>query len=201
MQNSNIILQSEDFFISLVDEAFSQRNIEPNPLAVNYLVNLLIHYMNTENLFDETSESGKKTRSTLAELYLKAMNSEPSLQLDLIRKLGNTSLYVSGFFAESLNKKVVDIEYYVNMGETAFDFLSKNIAEDAYKNLYKNFALQFVDYMDSLTYIAQKSSLHNNNDLLKLYDNYKKTGSDLAKETLIENGFLVDEDKKKSVAQ
>src|SRR5690606_34112414 len=98
MGNKSLLLEPTDFFASAVDEALKNRRVTSSPLAYEYLVKLLTHYITTENLFDETSESGRRTRSILAELYLKAMNAEPANRIELLKKLGDTSLYISGFF-------------------------------------------------------------------------------------------------------
>jgi hypothetical protein len=200
MAGKTLFMQPTEFFSDAVKDALKQRKISSSPLANEYLVKLLTHYIFTDNLFDETS-GGKKTRSTLAELYLKAMNAEPSIRADLLKKLGDTSLYISGFFSESLNRKVVDLSYYVNMGETAFHSLSTTVNEEAYSDLFKDFSKQFVKYMDVLNYISQQANLQNNSNLLKLYENYQKTGSDLIKETLIDSGFVDFDTNKKSQAQ
>ncbi len=201
MNNTTILLRPEDFFSEAVDDAFKQRKLPPTPLANEYLVKLLTHYIFADNLFDETSENGKKTRSTLAELYLKAMNSEPSVRLDLLKKLGDTSLYITGFFSESLNKKIVDVSYYVNMGESAFSSLASSVNEEAYSSLYKDFSTQFIKYMEVLNCISKQTNLQKDSNLLKLYENYQKTGSDLMRDALIDSGFVDFDTNKKSKAQ
>ena len=56
--------------------------------------------------------------------------------------------------------------------------------------------------METLTYISHKSMISNNQSLLRLYDSYLKTGSDLAKQKLDEMGIVtVPYDSKKSYKQ
>jgi hypothetical protein len=201
MAASNILLQTDDFFAEAVSDALKSRKITTSPLANEYLVKLLTHYIFADNLFDETTDGGKKTRSTLAELYLKAMNSETNIRYDLLKKLGDTSLYISGFFSESLNRKVVDVSYYVNMGESAFHSLANTVSEEAYSNLYKDFSKHFVKYMEALNYISKQTNLKKDSNLLKLYENYQKTGSELMREVLVDSGFVDFDITKKSGAQ
>lgn len=201
MASTTILLQPQDYFADVVNDALRTRKITSSPLANEYLVKLLTHYISADNLFDETTDSGKKTRSTLAELYLKATNAESSVRQDLLKKLGDTSLYISGFFSESLNRKVVDVTYYINMGESAFNLLSGAVTEEVYSNLYKDFSTQFVKYMDALSYISKQTNLQKDSNLLKLYENYQKTGSDLMRETLVDVGFIDFEQSKKTKAQ
>ena len=201
MKNNTILLAPEDFFIDAVSDAIKQRRLPSPPLAREYLVKLLTYYILADNLFDETLENGKKTRSTLAEIYLKAMNSEPSVRIDLLKKLGDTSLYITGFFGESLNRKIIDISYYVNMGESAFSSLAQEVDEEVYSSLYSDFSKQFIKYMEVLNYISKQTDLQKDSNLLKLYENYQKTGSDLMRDTLIDSGFVDFEINKKSKAQ
>jgi hypothetical protein len=201
MAASNLLIQPDDFFTEAVTDALKSRKISHSPLANEYLVKLLTHYIFADNLFDETTDGGKKTRSTLAELYLKAMNSETNVRYDLLKKLGDTSLYITGFFSESLNRKVVDVSYYVNMGESAFHSLANTVNEEAYSNLYKDFSKHFVKYMEALNYISKQTNLQKDSNLLKLYENYQKTGSELMREVLVDSGFIDFDVTKKTSAQ
>ena len=198
---STLLVEPNQYFYDVVGDAMKSRGFMASPHATEYIVNLLLSYMNTEKLFDETNESGRKTRSTLAELYLRAMNSEPNVRIDLLKKLGDTSLYISGFFAESLTRKIVNVDYYVNMGETAFDSLAKSVEEEAFCHLYQDFSRKFVKYMDILAHIAQQANIQSTKNLFQVFETYQKTGSDLARETLIENGFIDIDALKKSSSQ
>lgn len=199
MAMKDIFVSPTEFFYDLVSEAISQRDMDTNPLAVKYLSELLLFYMNADNLFSEQDDSGKRRQSTLAEMYLKAINAEEShIKNDLLKRLGDTSLYISGFFASSLKKKVIDIDYYIDMGGTAFANLAYSIDNHLYQELYGEFAENFIDFVDVITWVSQ-NSLNSNEDLLRLYETYQITGSNLAKEKLIKHGFsLIDEEEKKA---
>lgn len=160
------------------------------PLVKQYLIGLLQDFMFTERLFDQEMENGHKTRPTLAEIFLKAMNAKDPERTQLLKKLGDTSLYVGGFFGDSLQRKVVDVDYYVQMGGAAYNNLSVYVKEDTFKRVYEELSSQFIAYIDVLTYISQKAQLHSNENILRIYENYLRTGSDLAKEQLIEKGIL-----------
>ncbi|MES2768460.1 MAG: hypothetical protein V4596_04875 [Bdellovibrionota bacterium] len=199
----NFLVSTKDFFNDVVQEAIVARKMSTFPLAQNYLVSILENYIHTNNLFDTHSENGKKTRDTLAETFLKAQNSNPTVKIELLKKLGDVSLYVSGFFADSLSRKIVDVDYYVDMGEVAYATLASEIKEDTSRKVFKDFSSRFLEYVDLLTTISQKSLVQNDESILRLYEKYLKTGSELARETLEEKGIVTipfDKDKK-SVAQ
>jgi hypothetical protein len=179
-----------DFFYSRVEEAMQRLKIKALPHSQNYLVDLLAHYMFSHNLFPVDEESGKTKRETLAETYLKAQNSPAPVRLELLKRLGDSSLYVSGFFGDSLSRKVVDIDYYMNMGGTAYSALAHEASDEIIGAVYGEFSNRFAAFVDVLTFISQESLVQSNGDLLRLYDRYMSTGSKLAEEQLLEKGLL-----------
>lgn len=199
----SFLVSSKEFFNGVVQDAISTRKMATFPLAQNYLVSILENYIHTNNLFDAQTENGKLTRETLAETFLKAQNAQTSVKIEMLKKLGDVSLYVSGFFGDSLSRKIVDVDYYVDMGETAYGTLALETKEDTSRKVFKDFSTRFMEYVDILTTISQKSLIQNDESILRLYEKYLKTGSELARETLEEKGIVTvpfDKDKK-SVAQ
>jgi hypothetical protein len=181
-----------DFFKDLVRQGFAQRKIETYPYVETYLVDLLQHYLDAKNLFDpEYDEQGRKIPKTLAEMYLHANNSQDQMvKVELLKKLGDRSLYMSGFFGESLQRKVVDVDYYVNMGGVAYATLAACVREDTSAKVYSTISRRFIDFVDVLTYISHSSFIKSNESVLRLYDRYMTTGSELAREKLTEMGVL-----------
>lgn len=178
------------FFKEQVGTALDSRKVKATPLVEGYLVQLLEHYAFTNNLYSEDEPSGKKRNTTLAELYLKACSSEPPIRNETLKRLADTSLYISGFFGDSLNRKVVDIDYYAGMGGAAYANLASLTEEGELSRVYRDFALRFMDFVDVLTHISQQALIQTNSDLLRLYDRYVSTGSKLAEEQLIQKGIL-----------
>lgn len=190
-KTKEIILNSKDFFSNAVEEACSERNIETYPQVKSYLVNLLEHYLDARNLHEESKdELGRRKPTTLAEMFLIAQNSEPVTRMELLRKLGDRTLYLSGFFAESFSRKIIDVDYYVEMGEAAYDQLATFTREDTLSKVYSVFAQRFIDFSDVLQHISQRNQKMDDQGLLKLYDRYLRTGSDFAREELLKRGVL-----------
>lgn len=185
----SILVSSRDFFGDVVDEAFKQRKIKTFPFAQQYLIGLLENYMTTDKLYDEPTPDGKKSRKTLAEMFLTATNAENAVRIDLLKRLGDSSLYVSGFFGESLQSKIVDIDYYAEMGGLAYGSLANSVKEDTYRMVYQEFSNRFMEFVDILTVVSQKMMVQSDENLLRLYDKYIRTGSELAKDVLIEKGI------------
>ncbi len=160
----------------------SKRNIKSPPAVRDYLVSLLEYYLDARNLYAQPD--------TLAETFLIASNANPIERVDLLKKLGDKSLYISGFFGDSLSRKLVDIDYYAGMGGAAYASLAETVREDTTAQVYRIFSQRFFDFVDVLTYISQQSAMQTDQGILRLYDRYMRTGSELAKEKLIEAGVL-----------
>ncbi|WP_374076449.1 hypothetical protein [Bdellovibrio bacteriovorus] len=187
-----LFVSPEGFFQELVQKGLSQRKIQTYPLVENYLVNLLQHYLDARNLFESeyANESGQKNPTTLAEMYLTAQNAEPPARVELLRKLGDRTLYISGFFGDSLSRKIVDIDYYAEIGGAAYASLAHCTREDTMVKVYDTFSRRFLDFVDVLTYISHHSFVKSDESILRLYDRYMRTGSELAREKLVEMGVL-----------
>jgi hypothetical protein len=196
-------VSSRQFFLEAVEEGLEKRHLKTYPAVSIYLVNLLEHYLDARNLFEsEVDEQGRRRADTLAEMYLQANNSESSARRELLKKLADKSLYISGFFGDSLSRKLVDIDYYAELGGSAYGCLSACVKEDTTAMVYKVFSSRFLEFVDVLTYISQKSNIHSDQSLLRLYDRYLKTGSEVAKEKLIEMGVVtIPRDQIKSAKQ
>lgn len=191
MSTKEILLSAQDFFATAVEEACVQRKIKTYPQVKNYLVRLLEFYLDARNLHeDEMDESGKRKPQTLAEMYLIAQNSDHTTKLELLKKLGDKSLYLSGFFSESFARKIIDVDYYVDMGGTAYAQLASSTKEDGLSKVYSIFSQRFVEFSDVLTCISHNSQVENDQNVLRLYDLYLRTGSELAKEKLLQKGVI-----------
>lgn len=185
------LLTPRQYFGEMVDSGLNKRNIKVYPAVKSYLVDMLEFYLDARNLFDEpVNELGQRQPQTLAELYLKANHMESLERIVTLKKLGDRSLYVSGFFGDSLKRKLVDIDYYAEMGCAAYSALADSVREDTHAAVYRVFSQKFLEFVDVLTFISESSAVQSDQSVLRLYDRYIRTGSPLAKEKLIEMGVV-----------
>lgn len=186
----SLFVSSQEYFSTVVHDAFEERKFKTFPLAKTYVASLLQFYVPAQNLFDETDSSGRRTRETLAETFLKAQNSEPAVRAELLKKLADRSLYISGFFGDSLQRKLVDVDYYVDMGGMAYGALAASVREDTTSKLYSELANRFFDFVEILMHISSRSAVQNEENLMRLFEIYAKTGSEVAREKLMERGLI-----------
>lgn len=187
-KSPDILVSASEFFTEMVELAFEERNMESKPLTRKYLSDLLQFYLVSDNLFEEPNDSGRS--ETMAEKLLKAISSGQARKQELLKRLGDTTLYVSGIFGDSFKRKIIDIDYYVEIGGCAYGSLAGSDSGNIYNPIFEDLSVRFMEYVDVLTVISQKSFIQNNDDLLRLYDRYILTGSELAEEQLQEIGML-----------
>ncbi len=84
---------------------------------------------------------------------LEAVDAAPRERRTQLREIGDTSLYVSGFWTESLADKLVDVDYYIDLGGTAYGELARGGTGwtgdpfgDVFGELAENFA-RFVEVL------------------------------------------------------
>jgi hypothetical protein len=188
--SSSLVLSSRDYFDQIVSDAFERRKLKTLHFTKTYLVDLLESYISTENFFDDRDTSGRRVRETLAETFLKAQSSDTLVKIELLKKLGDRSLYISGFFGDSLQRKLVDIDYYADMGCAAYSSLAECVREDTVARVYREFAQRFLQFVDVLTDISSQAHVFNEENIMRLYELYSKTGSEVARERLIEKGLI-----------
>lgn len=180
-----LITQPKEYFREMVGGAFEARKLKTIPLAQEYMVGVLEHYIWADKL---------DNHPTLAEMMLEATNSPTGVRTDLLKQLGDLALYVSGFFGDSLSRKLVDIDYYANMGGLAYSTLALHTADSGFKMVFKEYGDKFLEFVEILTYISHQTQVQTDQNLLRLYDRYLKTGSRIAREQLVEKGLILPED-------
>lgn len=186
-----LFLSPRQHFGELVEAGFSRMKIQTYPAVQTYLVDLLEFYLDTRNLFPEDkNESGQPKLHTLAEAWLQVDSLSPNERIESLKQMGDRALYVSGFFSESLQRKTVDVDYYADMGGAAYSRLAGCIPQDTSAQLFRTISTRFVELADVLAFVSQKSLVQTDESVLRLYDRYLRTGSELARERLNEMGVL-----------
>ena len=191
ISNKNLVLH----FKEAVDKELKKFGLSISEATSFYIVNLLASYFKTEKLIIE-GEKGLE-EITLAELLKKALEADVAKKLELLKKMGDHSLYVSGYFAGYLDSKIVDIDYYINMGEGAYDQLAtlyKDKGDKEFSKIYSELVEHFIRIVEMLSSISNESNTKSNQDILKLYKRWLNTKSKKVEEKLKEEGILPKKD-------
>jgi len=112
-----------------------------------YLSTLLEKYSRSDNFFDFNSETGV-TLTPLADYYRYSVEADSDRERRLhLQRLGDVSIFVAGLFEKALQRKAVDVHYYIAMGESAYAYLadtpSTTNKDRALETIYSDLASHF----------------------------------------------------------
>ena len=172
-----------EYFKELVDSALARQHVQAGDLTTYYLVNLLCQFVRPE------ARASDRDGEPLAIRLTRALQTGGSEQRAQLRSLGDFSLFMSGFFSDSLRRRTIDVDYYVSMGEYAYGSLSRR-DEDAFAEVFGELARKFVGYMDVLADISERTAITSSADLLRLYEKWLRTGSSRDGKKLIDRGIV-----------
>lgn len=183
------VTDARQFFAEELRAVMAKHKVTAEPDAFSYLVGLLVRSIQSQALFPEKSE-GQYEDQLLVKLYAKYLQSSTEDKKNILQRIGDVSLVISGFFSASLSRKTVDIEYYFGMGGTAYGTLATlSPASSAIRSVYEELSKKFQPYSDVLGEMSERSGLQSNKDLLRLYERWLVTGNERLKSLLTEHGI------------
>src|SRR6202451_871043 len=92
-----------------------------------YVVNLLTLFARSEQLYERTPD-GVRLRP-LVQMLSDALEAPTAPERERhLPRLGDVSLFVSGFLAHGFARKLVDIDYHIAMGGRAYGVLANGLA-------------------------------------------------------------------------
>lgn len=195
--NLTLVVQPQAYFRELVTTALTRQHVAIRPETEFYLVNLLNQFMTTEALFSRDAE-GHLREEPLAFMVKEALEQpQPEQQRTMLRQVGDVSLYIAGFFQDSLKRKLVDVDYYIDMGGNAYKHVAARAEEELHRGMYIELADKFGRFVEVLAEIGDKTIVRSEKDLLRLYELWVQTRSERAARALQEAGILPNETVKK----
>jgi hypothetical protein len=169
-----------EFFHDCVQTALHKQRVAIDDHTEHYVVNVLTMFARSEELYDNTPE-GVRLRP-LAHMLADAAEASSAHERDeALRRLGDVSLFIAGFFAQSFARKLVDIDYHIAMGGRAYGTLAENlrgsVRRQAFGAVFRELAQKFQRLVDVLNEVAEMAYTHSDKDILRLYEIWLKTGS------------------------
>jgi hypothetical protein len=168
----------EAFFHEVVEEALQLRKVEATEPTELYLVSLLGEMASTR--LPDGPLSLKLVGQTL----------DPGERVKALKEVGDTSLYVTGFFAESLGRSLVDADYYIGLGEAAYRELARRLAASSVREVYEELAAKFPSFVEVLSDVRSRVDF-GGGDIIKLYRQWQLTRSEWIERRLRALGVLV----------
>lgn len=182
-----------DYFRTSIECVISEQGVAVKPHATHYVVNMLTSFSRSEELYDDDGEVfGLKPLA----LMLADASDAPSLEARncLLQRIGDVALFMSGFFADSLATRAVDVDYYIHMGGSAYGSLSEEsrgtFRGRAFADTYSELAAKFQVLVDVLNEMRARERRESGIDLLRTYKLWRKTGSKRAEKLLRQQGVV-----------
>jgi hypothetical protein len=177
-----------DFFRDLLTRAIENQRASVQPFTELYLVNLLHEFLASEALYVQ-AEDGSWQQKPLAFLLKDALQEAGPSRVRLLKRLGDTSLFISGFFPDSLARRssLVDVDYYIAMGGRAYDAVARHATESS---LWEELSDKFRLLVDILNEVSERTLASSESGLLRLYERWLKTGSDRLANALVRQGLV-----------
>ncbi|HUL81809.1 MAG TPA: hypothetical protein VL131_06695 [Gammaproteobacteria bacterium] len=170
----------QEFFKDSVACAMEKQGVAADDHTAYYVVNLLTLFARADQVYDRRTDGPGP--QPLALLLAEAASATDSQARNLVlQRVGDTALFVAGFFQDGFARKLVDVDYYIDMGGAAYGWLSESVRGTlrgrAFGGVFAELAEKFREFVDVLAEIRDSARAADDHDILRLYEVWLKTRS------------------------
>jgi hypothetical protein len=169
----------QEFFRDSLQGALTRQHLAVEDQTEHYVVNLLTLFARSEALFE--GAPGSVRVKPLVVMLCEALEAPTAAERNrALQRLGDVSLFIAGFFARGFATRLIDIDYHIAMGGRAYGALAQSCARGRGRVLgavFAELADKFQPMVDALNDISETSYRHSDQDILRLYELWLKTGS------------------------
>ena len=173
------VVNLKEYFKDALHGALESQQLSVEDQTEHYVVNLLTLFSRSEALFDSTPEGPRvKPLVVMLSEALEARSADDRNRN--LQRLGDVSLFIAGFFAQSFARKLIDIDYHIAMGGRAYGVLAETMSRGKGRvlgNVFAELSEKFQPMVDALNELAEAAHTHSDKDILRLYEIWLKTGS------------------------
>jgi hypothetical protein len=196
MSDPDIDLSSDlnSFFYQVIDDAIEEKRVTATETAEYYLVALLEDYVKPD------PSATRAFERPLTLLLHEALNAEETQRFDRLRMLGDGVLYTSGFFAEHLKNRGVELDYITGLGARAYEGAATVLRRGTFQDtpqspdLFRELAENFHGFVNVLSNVADRlqanAAQSSAANALKLYERWLRTGSAPLAAALTQRGLI-----------
>ena len=186
-----IVLQADmtEFFRERLVTALERQQVAVAAPTEFYLVQLLTGYA--------TQPPNDALARPLVHRLAEAMETpQPSERFRRFRDLGDSALYVCGFFADHLQRRGISRDYVVGMGGRAYveaaDLCGRTwgVTDAWLSRVYPQLADGFDTFARVLDEVRESTALRTPQDVVRLYERWRRTKSPLLARRLEEEGVF-----------
>ncbi len=182
-----LVKNFDAFFVDEIEAAEEKLKKHLSAHSKLYLLHLLKHLSESEDFFYSDLIQDKP----LSIFLLEALQKNIFEKIRDLRVVGDISLIFSGLYPEHLTRRMVDIDYFIDLGKKSYHMLS-----DTYSNyrtqkelfvLYSQLVAEFLYLTEILTEISGDMHFMDESNLARAYSRWHKTRVSRYLEILNEN--------------
>ncbi len=191
---SSEIATEDNLFSFFYDRVHSARTRQQVPLSDEtefYLVNLLVGFLDAQALFHPGGE--RKDHIPFAVRLRSAQAAKGDGCLRELKHVGDSTLYLTGFFSPSLKRRLMEPSYYMALGEQAYRSLAVALGGrrgEGEDGLFGELSRTFPACVEVLGEVSEGARGSTNQDILALYEAWLAEGSERTRRRLTELGVF-----------
>lgn len=152
-----------------------------------YLGHMLNYFAQSDNLF--VTELSTRTLPTLALLYRDARETQlASNRNKLLRKLGDSALFMGAWFSEVYRQKGMRRDYFIGMGSAAYDYLADNDTQQA--STFAELSANMSTLLSITAKVLLSDSPVSDDEVLAMYQQWLATKDPEFKQKLAQAGIV-----------
>lgn len=175
-----------EFFRDTLRGVLAEQGTAVEEQTEHYVVDMLTLFARAERLHESASDGGGL--KPLALMLSDALEAAGAAEREqALRRLGDVSLFMAGFFARGLSRSLVDVDYQIAMGGGAYGTLACSLERTRRRGaarMFAELAAKFRLLVDALGEIGDAAYVYTQRDVLRLYEIWLKTGSERARRLL-----------------
>jgi hypothetical protein len=189
----------KEFFRDALHDALSHQRVAVEGETEHYVVNVLTLFSDADALYDRHSHQDARQTDSRRQLKPLAMMLGEALEAPTsearfrgLQRLGDVSLFIAGFFSAGFTRKLVDVDYHIAMGGQAYGTLAESCPPArarTMRQVFAELAAKFQPMVDALNEISESAYQHTDQDRLRLYELWVKTGSERSRQLLRKLGI------------
>jgi hypothetical protein len=188
----------KEYFRDALHDALSHQHVAVEGETEHYVVNVLTLFSDADALYERHPHEARQPDSRrqlkpLAMMLGEALEAPtPEARFRGLQRLGDVSLFIAGFFSAGFARKLVDVDYHIAMGGQAYGTLAESCPAPrarTMRQVFAELAAKFQPMVDALNEISESSYQHSDQDRLRLYELWLKTGSERSRQLLRKLGL------------
>lgn len=170
--SKEIVLETslQAFFYDQLLEV-NKKNLNPLPNETVYYSSLIMDQFGESQKYFDTQE-GKVREKILGTKLLESSGQPRRVQKRMLRDIGDTALFMCGYFSDSVNKKLIDLSYYHELGRIAYRRLNSHVPElYDYPEFYDLLSKKFQNLTEMIYLVSKKNEGLDTDDAFLIVDN------------------------------